>query len=67
MAQICEEKAIVELIKAGKEVSGVKDPSKLALVATAPLSIMKSVYYCSESPTFTYWTGSHKVKFTVNP
>jgi hypothetical protein len=50
------------MISGKKEIAGVKDPSKLVPVATTPLKIMKTVFYCAESPTFTFWTGSHKVK-----
>ncbi len=65
-AKICEQKAVEELIKLGKEVPGVKDPKKLAPTVTSQLRIMKTAFYCLESPTLTYWLGSSYVQYSVS-
>eukprot|EP00830_Metopus_es_P002305 TRINITY_DN1206_c0_g1_i1.p1 TRINITY_DN1206_c0_g1~~TRINITY_DN1206_c0_g1_i1.p1 ORF type:complete len:816 (-),score=180.49 TRINITY_DN1206_c0_g1_i1:129-2576(-) len=57
--QICEERSITDLLKDKKEIPGVKDSTKLAPLSTNPLSIMKVIYYCMESPICTYWLGNH--------
>jgi len=56
--RICEKSSIEKIIKEGKEVPGIKDPLKIAAVTSAPLLIMKTVFYCLEAPTLTYWTAN---------
>eukprot|EP01022_Parablepharisma_sp_SALTPOND_P012918 TRINITY_DN1681_c1_g1_i1.p1 TRINITY_DN1681_c1_g1~~TRINITY_DN1681_c1_g1_i1.p1 ORF type:complete len:941 (-),score=113.11 TRINITY_DN1681_c1_g1_i1:7817-10639(-) len=58
-AKICEQTSIENIIKQGKEVEGIKDPKKVTPVVSTPLTIMKTVFYCMESPTLTYWVNSH--------